>query len=155
MSSTVRTVGPEVRVPDLGRAFIEEKRSSFPVVHEGRLVGIVSRSDVVRQLCVEQAFAETVAGFYVDLGGGADDEPDSSSSVGGRVGSRIEELRVRDVMIHDPVTVGPDDSLRKVATLLVEKNLHRLPVVEDGRLLGIVSSLDLARVVAEGRGDSL
>jgi len=151
MSPRVRSVSPEMALPDLERALIEERLSGFPVVEHGRLVGIVSRSDVVRQLCIEQTMAENVSDFYADPGGFSPAALESFEAIGQRVGARIESLRVKDVMIHDLVTVAPDAPLREVAATLVERRIHRVPVVDGIRLVGIVSSLDLVRLVAEDR----
>jgi tRNA nucleotidyltransferase (CCA-adding enzyme) len=63
----------------------------------------------------------------------------------------MESLRVADVMVTSVITVGPDAPLESVARALVEHRIHRLPVVEEGRLVGLVSSTDLVRLVAEGR----
>jgi CBS domain-containing protein len=149
MRTDVGTVGSEMSLPDLERAFIDRKRSGFPVVDAGRLVGIVSRSDVVRQLCVEQTLAEQVSDFYA--GEGVASVVESFEAIGERVGSRIETLRVRDVMSRRLITVSPDEGLSAVARRLVEHGIHRLPVVEGERLLGLVSSLDLVRLFAEER----
>jgi CBS domain-containing protein len=138
-------------LPDLERALIEEGVSGFPVVEGDRLVGIVSRSDVVRQLCVEQSVAETLSDYYADLGGCASGPVESFQEIGERVGTRIERLRVKDLMIHDLITASPEEPLRDVAARLLERRVHRLPVVVDGSLVGIVTSTDLVRLIAEER----
>ena len=72
----------------------------------------------------------------------------SRRDVAEAIGKRMEQLCVRDVMIRDVVTVPPDLSVVKAAQLMMERRIHRLPVVEDGKLVGIVSSLDFTRIVA-------
>jgi acetoin utilization protein AcuB len=52
-------------------------------------------------------------------------------------------LRVREVMVDTPVTVGPEDSLQHALDLLEKYQIHELPVVEHGRLIGIVTDGDL------------
>lgn len=151
MSPKVSSVSPEMSLPDLERALIDERLSGFPVVEHGRLVGIVSRSDVVRQLCVEQTMAENLSDFYADPVGIVQAALESFEAIGQRVGTRIESLRVKDVMIHDLITVAPDAPLREVASTLVEGRIHRVPVVDASRLVGIVSSLDLVKLIAEDR----
>jgi CBS domain-containing protein len=76
----------------------------------------------------------------------------SQQAIGGAIGNRMERLRVRDVMIQDVLTVPPDLPVAKAAQLLIERRIHRLPVVENGKLVGIVSSLDFTRIVAEAAG---
>jgi len=148
MSTQVHCVSPDLGLVDLERAFLEQQVSGFPVVQDDRLVGIVSRSDVVRQLCVEESRAELLSDYYVDLSGFS--EPlESLQQLGRRVGARVETLTVEDVMIREIVSVAPDTPLRELAALLVDRHIHRVPVVADGRLVGLVSSLDLVRLVAE------
>jgi CBS domain-containing protein len=55
-------------------------------------------------------------------------------------------------MARDPVVVEPDDDLSVAAAVLVSKRIHRVPVVEKGRLVGILSSLDIARSLVEDEG---
>ncbi len=147
MSGPPRTVRPDTTLADLERALLEAGVGGFPVVEGDRLVGVVSRSDVVRQLSVEQSLAELLASPPPEAGGGAP-APDEIAE---QVGRRMEALRVRDVMNTEVVTVGADTPLEEVARRLVERHIHRVPVVEEGRLLGVVAALDFVRLVAEGR----
>ena len=61
MQSPVRTVRPEMSLADLERTFLEAGYSGFPVVDGGKLVGVVTRSDVVRRLSVEQNVGEMIS----------------------------------------------------------------------------------------------
>jgi CBS domain-containing protein len=67
------------------------------------------------------------------------------------VAARLAGQHVRDAMIASVLTVDADAPVRDVARALVEHHVHRLVVTEGERPVGIVSSLDLARQVAEGR----
>ena len=61
-------------------------------------------------------------------------------------------MKVSDLMTSDPATVGPDDPVAKAATLMREEDCGAIPVVRDGKLIGIVTDRDIAtRAVAEGR----
>lgn len=151
MQSKVRTVHPQTSLRDLEDAFFQARVSGFPVVDDGRLVGIVSRSDVVRRLDVEQSMAETLSDYYRDAGAMEERSAPSLDEIGAGYGGRLERLRVKDVMAHVPISVSPDAPLLEVARTLVEHRIHRVPVVDGGRLAGIVTTLDLARLVAEGR----
>jgi len=150
MHTEVRTVPPDLPLADLDGRFLHDRVTGFPVTRkDGKLVGIVSRSDVVRQLSVERTWAETLSDYYQDWTGFEPQEP-SLEEIGQRTGSRLEKLTVADVMADAPITVGPDDDLAVAASIMVERRFHRLPVVEGGRLVGILTSLDLARRVAKG-----
>lgn len=53
--------------------------------------------------------------------------------------------QVRRIMTKDPIIVGPDDVVKDVSNMMVSKKIQQIPVVEDGKLLGIVTSYDLWR----------
>lgn len=151
MRTDVETVETDLPLAELERAFVEHRMSGFPVVESGRMVGIVSRSDIVRQLCVERTRAEMALDYYresVEM----DTEPrENFEEVAQRVGNRIEHLTTGDVMIRDVLTISPDATLQQVAQLLVKQHIHRVPVTESDQLVGIVSTLDLVRLFADGR----
>ncbi|MGE5688964.1 MAG: CBS domain-containing protein [Pseudomonadota bacterium] len=70
-------------------------------------------------------------------------ERDLMRAMAGRV--HTSDARVREWMTDDPVTVPPDTSLDEASELMLDRNFRHLPVVDDGRLVGVVS---LRRVVA-------
>jgi CBS domain-containing protein len=149
MQKKVKTIAPDKPLPALERELLRWRIGAMPVVERGgKLVGIVSRSDVVRQLCLERSLGEAMADAYRDQ---TDEKfiEKSRRDVAEAIGQRMERLCVRDVMIRDVITVAPDLPLAKAAQLMIERRIHRLPVVENGKLVGIVSSLDFTRVVAE------
>jgi len=150
MRTEVHTVSPAMSLVELERAFTRHKVTGFPVVREGRLVGMVSRTDVVRQLTVEQSVAEEISAFY--RGGVFEQDLDPSlAQVATWVGRRLEDMSVADAMVHEVIAVPPEEPVDAVARVLVERRIHRVPVVEQGVLRGIVSSLDLVALLAEGR----
>ena len=151
MQTRVHAVPPEMALTDLEQQFIEKRVSGFPVVEGGQLVGVVSRSDVVRQLDVERQLAENISDFYWDRSGFHEEPPESIQQIASRLGQSIEELRVRDLMSRHLVAVSPDDSLAVLAQRFMERHIHRVLVVEHGRLVGIVSALDLVRLFADRR----
>lgn len=153
MQRNVRTIAPHVTLPELERAFFKEGVGGFPVVDKGELVGIVSRSDIVRQLVLEHHLAESTSDFYVDGDGFHEVPLVSFEQIADRVGERIEQLQVKDVMSRTLVKVSPDQPLRQVAQTLIANRIHRVLVTEANRLVGLVSSLDLVHLIANGRLD--
>ena len=152
MQRDVFTVSPRMRLPDLEDALLARRVSGFPVVDEGRLVGVVSRLDVVRRLAVEKAQAETLSDYYrAHDAAGAEYDHRSFDAIATEVGLRVAHMTVADVMSKDVLSVAPGAGLAEIARALVEHGFHRLPVVENGRLVGIVTSLDLVRLIADGR----
>lgn len=151
MQRNVHTISPEATLPELEEVFLQERVGGLPVVQDGKVIGIVSRSDIVRQLYQEHQLAESTSDFYRDEAGFHELPLVTFEQVADRVGERIEQLRVRDVMSTHLFAVSPDQPLRHVAQMLVDHRVHRLLVTEDKRLLGIVTALDLAGLIANGR----
>jgi CBS domain-containing protein len=151
MQIRVHSVSPDMSLSELEREFINQRVSGFPVVENGQLVGVVSRADVVRQLQVERRLAETTSDFYWDRAGFHEEPPESIQQIAGRVGQRIEDLHVKDLMSRDMVVLCADDSVEVVAQKFIEHHIHRAPVVDEGRLVGIISTLDLVRLFADQR----
>jgi len=159
MNREVRHIAPDESLAELEQRLLAERIGGVPVVEQGRLVGIVSRSDVVRVLASEQAMADSVGDFYREfqedpfaagarVARAAAEDPERSAE---QVAHRLAGLCVRDAMVTDVVSVDADAPLREVAEQLVEHRIHRLVVTEGDRLAGIVTTLDLARLIAEGR----
>ena len=151
MQRNVRTIAPQVTLPELERAFFDVKVSGFPVVDKGELVGIVSRSDVVRQLFHEHQLAVSTSDYYFDEKGFHEEPPVTFEQIADRVGERIERLCVADVMSDQLVKVSAEQTLRHVAQVLVDNGLHRVLVTDEDRLIGVVTTTDLARLIANGR----
>jgi len=151
MQIRVHSVSPELPLVELEQEFTDKRVSGFPVIEAGQLVGVVSRSDIVRQLDVERQLAENTSDFYWDRSGFHEEPAESIQQIASRLGQSIEELRVRDLMSRHLVAVSPDDSLAVLAQRFLEHHIHRVLVVEHGHLVGIVSALDLLRLFADKR----
>jgi CBS domain-containing protein/RNA polymerase-binding transcription factor DksA len=152
MQTKVETVSPTLALVDLERRFLMSGRQGFPVVERGRLVGIVSRSDLVRMLSVTRSAEEQRSDFYRSFEDPS--QPGSaaaeSAATGAAVGERLAGLSVRDAMIQRVISVDSDLPLTEVARLMLDAHIHRLPVVDKGQLRGIVTTLDIVRLFARG-----
>ena len=151
MRRNVLTVHPEMTLPDLEKYLLAKNITGVPVVENDNLVGTISRSDIVRQLCSERELAQRTSDFYWDETGFHEVPLENLQQVADRVGERIEELKVRDVMIRELLAVSPHQPIREVAQKLTDHRIHRVPVTDDGRLVGIITALDLVQLIAEGR----
>jgi len=147
MQAEVVTVEPTLPAVELGRLLDRERISGAPVVDNGRLVGVVSRADLSRALAEARDQADATLEYYRDVGGALRDWGGCARLAG----ELTESLRVRDFMSTNLVTVAPTQPLRDVANTLAMHGIHRVLVAEDRRLLGLISSLDLVRLAAEGR----
>lgn len=142
MTSPPIVVGPDATVRELAQVLAANGISGVPVVDEqGRLLGMVSEEDLILQ------DAELHFPHYVQIF----DSVIFLESV-----RKFEErfrkafaAKVSDVMDTDPLVVTPETTLREVATLMADKDVHRLPVVDDeGRVVGMVARGDVLRGIA-------
>jgi CBS domain-containing protein len=150
MEKGVRTVGPRMALADLERSLIQHRVSGYPVVDDGTLVGVVSRSDIIRALSVTRSYEGQISDYYLQVAQ-PDDEKPSEDATGARVGARMDSLTVADAMTRKVLTVEADLPVTEVASLLMERRIHRVPVTENGALVGIITSLDLVQLIAAGR----
>lgn len=149
MTREVRTVHPDMNLTELDRTLLDAGVSGAPVVDDGRLVGIVSRADVVRVLYDEQVDARKVSDFYTSPFPIAIPALEQLARDSRKMADHMLERRVREVMTPDPRCASPDEDVVAVAKRMSTEGIHRLPVAEGIRLVGIVSSLDIVRLVAE------
>ncbi|MBN2208205.1 MAG: CBS domain-containing protein [Candidatus Coatesbacteria bacterium] len=144
MTREVVTVSPSTSLKALSRILEEHSITGAPVVDdEGRIVGIVSQTDVL----FSQLPARIGNEDYDDIF----DLFSASPEVGG---SQVRHLRaprwVEDIMTKHVVVASEDMSVLELASLLAEKGIHRVPVARNGKLVGIVSALDLLGALAKG-----
>ena len=152
MQRNVGIIDAGASLKELERAFDEAGVSGFPVVDGGRVVGVVSRTDVLHRLTGKSGSEPRLSTFYADLANfEADLATERFADAAARGGKPVEQLRVSDLMTASLATVSPDATLEDVSRTLTEHKIHRVLVTDERMLVGVVSSLDLVRLVAEGR----
>ena len=158
MQTALVTVRPDETLADLESLLLRERISGVPVLDGGQLVGLVSRSDVVRALSIQRTLAEVQLETFQEAET-ASTAPEVEARLAERerdqaaetVARRLATLRVRDAMVHAVISVRADAPLRDVARALVGPRAHRVVVLEGQRLAGIITSLDLVGLIADGR----
>lgn len=139
MITDVVTFHPDDRVEEAMRLMVDRNVDGAPVVDEqGNLVGMLSNSDLIVQ--ESELHFPTVLSFLgatVEFGHKHFEE-DLRKALGSKVS---------DVMSSKPVTITEDDTIERAATLMHEKDVSRLPVVRDGKLVGLVSRNDVLRAI--------
>ena len=94
------------------------------------------------QMMVERGVSSAVVSDYGNLIGIVT-ERDLTRAVAGRV--HTSEARVREWMTSDPITLTPDASANEAAKIMLDNGFRHVPIVEEGRAVGIVSIRDVAR----------
>ncbi|MGE0358119.1 MAG: CBS domain-containing protein [Burkholderiales bacterium] len=137
MTSPVLTVPPEAPVTDVAKILLERHISAAPVVDEtGKLLGIVSEGDLMRR---PESGTERRPSWWLTLISDPQDEA--------RQYLKSHGLHARDVMSRHVITVQETAPLQEVATLLEKHRIKRVPVVKDGKVVGIVSRANLLQAL--------
>lgn len=139
MTAPVTSVAPDTTVSEIASLLFERRISAVPVVEDGRLVGIVSEADLLHRHeigtgCIAQSGSWWLRLFSADR------------SIEEYIKSHAR--RARDVMTREVATVSPETPVAEVATVLERRGVKRVPVMEAGRLAGIVSRANLVQALA-------
>ena len=103
------------------RLFTENKIRHLPVVNGDDLVGMLSYTDILRM-----SFGNTF------------DQSDMDDGI-------FDMLHINQVMKHSPVTVSTGSSIKEAGQILADKEFHALPVMDDGKLVGIITTTDIIK----------
>jgi CBS domain-containing protein len=145
MSSHVLAVDPEMTVHELASFLTENHITGAPVLdRRGRLVGVVSETDLAEAELERAQPVDDRADPAFDVRGWEDEaEP------GEMRGLHIEsaDLTVRDIMTPTAYTVPHDTAVKDLARTMVTGRIHRLLVTRDSHVVGIVTSLDLLKLL--------
>ena len=126
MQADLETVSPDTPVNDVFVTLAESRVSALPVVDgAGRLIGVISRTDIVASEEDAEGEAARAALFETTL--------------------------VRDLMTSPALTIAADASIRDSARQMLSTGVHRLFVVSDQHAIGVISVTDILAAVADGR----
>ncbi|CAN5861503.1 hypothetical protein BH23ACT2_BH23ACT2_12530 [soil metagenome] len=140
MTTDVLTFSPEETVSDAMQALVDQEIDGAPVVSDGEVVGMLSTSDlIVQESKLHFPTVISILGATLELPGAKRQfDDDLRRTLGGTVG---------EVMHPKPVVVGLGDTVEHAATLLHDHDVSRLPVVDGGGMVGIVSRADILREI--------
>ena len=127
MTKQVISVNQNHSLKDAERLMKDNKIRHMPVVSGDKLIGMLSLTDLLRI-------------SFVDNFG--DDEGDVDTAI-------YNMLTIEQVMASNPRTVNVSDTIKDVAEILSQREFHALPVVDDGKLAGIVTTTDLIKYLLE------
>jgi CBS domain-containing protein len=144
MTSQVVTLAPDTPIQEIARLFRTRGISGAPVLEGDELIGIVTEVDLIAR------HARPHYPLYLPL-------LDARIPLGGQqeyraIVRRILGMTARDIMTSPVVTADADDSLEDVATVMVERRANPVPILAEGRLVGIISHTDVIRTLEEAPG---
>jgi CBS-domain-containing membrane protein len=145
MTRRLITIDPDSSVADAAKSMLENRISGLPVIDaQGRLVGLISEGDLLHraEMGTDQRQRRS---WWLNLisgpTGAADDYVKSHSR------------RVGDVMTQSVVSVSSDASLNDIVRVLERHRIKRVPVLDNGQLVGIVSRANLLQALASGAAE--
>lgn len=138
MTTDPLTVTPEMTVTQAARLMVDNRIGALPVLDDGKLIGIVTEGDLIMQ-DVKLEFPT-----YLHLLDGFIMYPPATAKFESELRKAVA-ADVRAVMSDQPITVQADASVEDAATLLVEREVSRLPVLDGETLVGVVSKSDIVR----------
>ena len=120
MRTNVVFISSETKITEAKNIMMENKFSKLPGVDYGKLVGIVTKNDLLK---AEPSLATTLDMF--------------------EIGYLLSKLTVKKVMMTNVITVSPDEVVEEAARIMVDNEISCLPVVKDDALIGIITESDL------------
>ena len=145
MTTEVLTVSPETSIADLSKTLENRKIGGLPVVDkDGRLVGVITQSDLVeRARDLELPPAINILDLHIYL------------QIPSHLIQRVEKMlgtTVGDCMSPNPVTVAPATPVSQIAALMAKQKVHTIPVLDGGKIVGVIGKMDLVRAMAQEPG---
>jgi CBS domain-containing protein len=140
MTRIIITVSPQTEITEAAKILLEHHINGLPVVDTGgKLVGIICQSDLITlQKKIRLPSVFNLLDTFIPIR--------SQKSIDQEM-SKIAAARVVDAMTSDPVFIDPEMDIEEIATLMVEKSIHTLPVVERGKLVGIIGKEDVLTTI--------
>ncbi|MEJ5055868.1 CBS domain-containing protein [Sphingobacterium sp. MYb382] len=125
MAKKLITVPSTSKISEIYQLFIDHNIRHIPVTDGTHLLGIISKNDILK---IGYSFLET--------------NPEAIYAI-------YDSYNLQDVMVKKPIVVSPTTSIKEVVELLTKESFHSLPVVEEGNLVGIVTSTDLLKYLLQ------
>lgn len=119
-------VDPKTTLPEAHKLLKEKRIRRLPVADRGHLVGIVTLGDVRE---AEPSDATTLSIFELHY--------------------LLAKLTIGEIMTREPITIKPDATIREAAKIMLQHKIGGLPVMEDGKVVGIITESDIFRVLVQ------
>lgn len=125
MSSPVYVIKTDEPVSHARKLMLRHRIGALPVLNEGKMVGIVTKSDISNRLSQAEPLWRR---------------------------RPIDQIPIKMLMTETVITIYPEASITQAATLMLENGIHNVPVVKNGNIVGILTRTDFMRYVAENAG---
>ena len=139
MTRELITVSPRTEITHAAKLLIEKGINGVPVVDEGKLLGILCQSDLIvqqKKILIPSVF--TLLDGLISL---------KTTKYMEKEFQKITATTVDQILTPNPVTIHPETSIEDIASLMVDKNIHTLPVMDGDKLVGIVGKEDILRTL--------
>jgi len=148
MNCNVICLSPEDSIFDAAKIFSEKNISGAPVVKDGKIVGVLSISDIIRFVSMKLQKTETplpsLSLLIFEFIKSSKDYLTFKREM-----KKISKIKVKDVMSTKVVCISPEASIIEAASLMEKNDVNRLPVVENDKLVGIIAREDLVKALIE------
>ena len=138
MTLNVITVTRDQPIKELSELFVTYKVNGVPVVDDnGGVIGVVTQGDLIEQqknLHIPTVIALFDAVLFIESAKKFEEEA-----------KKLTGKTVNDIYHRNPITVTPNTEANEVATLMAEKDVHTIPVVDRGKLVGIIGKIDVIK----------
>ena len=138
MTADVITTTSNQSIKELSELFVKHRINGVPVVDgNGEVIGVVTQGDLIEQqknLHIPTVIALFDAVLFMESAKKFEEEA-----------KKLAGKTVDDIYHRNPITVTPSTEVNEVATLMAEKDVHTVPVVSGGKLVGIIGKIDVIK----------
>jgi CBS domain-containing protein len=138
MTADVITTTSNQSIKELSELFVKHRINGVPVVDgNGEVIGVVTQGDLIEQqknLHIPTVIALFDAVLFMESAKKFEEEA-----------KKLTGKTVNDIYHRNPITVTPSTEVNEVATLMAEKDVHTVPVVSGGKLVGIIGKIDVIK----------
>ena len=138
MTKNIITVKEDMLIEELSKHFLKHRVNGFPVVDDNdKLVGVVTEKNLIEQnknLHMPTVIALFDAVIYLESPNKFKDEV-----------NKFTGTRVKDIYTSNPTTITPETPISEVASLMANKDIHTLPVIDNDSIVGVIGKIDLIK----------
>lgn len=142
MTRDVITIKKDASIEELAKLFVERKVNGVPVVDDAaKVIGIVTEGDLIEQN--KNLHIPTVITLFdavIFLEGNKKFEAEMK---------KLAATKVEDIYSANVITVTPDETLAQITSIMANESIHTLPVLEDGKLVGVIGKLDVIKAMTQ------